>query len=272
MSNSKKSQTICLWLLTVFITLSSVVYQRMTGPTHPFRGKVIIADETIKYKLLRSHDTTSDAIMDFAVPDTAISGIFKWRRYKSHDEWTVDTLKTTNNKLTVTIPKQPAAGKVMYQITLVDGSRKKYQLSEQPVVIRYKGAVPRYILLPHILFMFITMLLSTRTGLEAIAKRDRAFQLALWTTGLIFIGGLILGPFVQKNAFGAFWTGWPFGHDLTDNKTLVAFIFWGIALWRGKQENRGRAWFIVAAIVQLLVYLVPHSVLGSEIDYTAMDQ
>ena len=272
MSNSKKYQTIGLWLLTIFITLSSVIYQRMTGPTYPVRGKLAIAGEIIKYELLRSHETTSDAIMDFAVPDTAISGIFKWRRYKSHDEWTVDTLKTINNKLTVTIPKQPAAGKVMYQISLVDDSGKEYQLSEQPVVIRYKGAVPKYILLPHIFFMFIAMLLSTRTGLEAIAKRERAFQLTLWTTGLLFVGGLILGPIVQKFAFGAFWAGWPFGHDLTDNKTLVAFIFWGIALWRGKQTGKGRVWFIIAAVVQLLVYLVPHSVLGSEIDYTAMDQ
>jgi hypothetical protein len=99
MNNSKKSQTIMLWSITVILTLFSVVYQKMTGPTYPVRGKIEIMGETIKYKLLRSHETTSDAIMDFAVPDTAISGIFKWRRYKSHDEWTVDDVRTLMNEI-----------------------------------------------------------------------------------------------------------------------------------------------------------------------------
>ncbi|MBC8185522.1 hypothetical protein H8E88_30925 [candidate division KSB1 bacterium] len=271
MSKKNWKQTILLWTLTIFVTLASVVYQRLTGPTHPVRGKVEITGETLKYKLLRSHEVTADAKMEFAISDTTVTGVFKWRRYKSHDEWTSDTLKVVNNKITVAIPKQPAAGKVMYQITLVESSSKEYQLTEEPIVIRFKGAVPGYVLSPHILFMFIAMLLATRTGLEAIANRDNTFRLAFWTAGLLFAGGLILGPIVQKFAFDAFWTGWPFGHDVTDTKTLVAFIFWGIALWRGRQPGKGRGWFVIAAVVTLLVYLVPHSVLGSEIDYTAVE-
>lgn len=271
MSKNKILQTTLLWFLTIFITLASVVYQRKTGPTYPVRDKIEIAGETVKYKLLRSHEVTGDAIMEFAISDTAVTGIFKWRRYKSHDLWTSDTLKVSDNKITIAVPKQPAAGKVMYQLSFFDANGKEYQLTEEPIIIRFKGVVPGYVLLPHILFMFIAMLLATRTGLEAIANRNNAFRLALWTTGLLFVGGLILGPIVQKFAFDAFWTGWPFGHDLTDNKTLVAFIFWGIALWRGRQENKGRLWFIIAAVVTLLVYLVPHSVLGSEIDYTAVE-
>jgi hypothetical protein len=41
---------------------------------------------------------------------------------------------------------------------------------------------------------------------------------------------MILGPVVQYYAFGEFWTGVPFGWDLTDNKTLVAVIFWALAV------------------------------------------
>jgi len=267
-----KKNTILLWTFTIFLTLASVVYQRMTGPTHPVRGKVEVAGETLKYKLLRTHDVTSDAVMEFVISDTTTIGIFQWRRYKSYDKWMNDTLKVVDNKITVAVPKQPAAGKVMYNITFVETSGKTHQLSEEPVIIRFKGAVPDYVLLPHILFMFIAMMLATRTGLEAIANRNNTYRLALFTTGLLFAGGLIFGPIVQKFAFNAFWTGWPFGHDLTDTKTLIAFIFWGIALWRGRQVNKGRVWFVIAAIVTLLIYLVPHSVLGSEIDYTAMNQ
>jgi hypothetical protein len=271
MSKKTWKQTILLWFLTILITLGSVVYQRKTGPTYPVRGKTEIAGETVEYKLLRSHEVTNDAKMEFDISDSTVFGVFKWRRYKSHDKWTSDTLKVSNNKITIAVPKQLAAGKVMYQVSFIESNGKEYQLTEEPIIIRFKGVVPGYVLLPHILFMFIAMLLATRTGLEAIVNRNNTFRLALWTTGLMLVGGLILGPIVQKFAFDAFWTGWPFGHDLTDNKTLVAFIFWGIALWRGRQENKGRLWFIVAAIVTLLVYLVPHSVLGSEIDYTAVE-
>ena len=79
---------------------------------------------------------------------------------------------------------------------------------------------------------------------------------------------MIFGPIVQKFAFNAFWTGWPWGHDLTDNKTIVAFIFWLIALIRLIKNKEKRGWALVASIVLLVIYLIPHSVLGSEIDYT----
>lgn len=76
-----------------------------------------------------------------------------------------------------------------------------------------------------------------------------------------------MGPITQKFAFGEYWTGVPFGFDLTDNKTLIAFIAWIVALWSiYKSKNPGR-WILAAAVITLLVFLIPHSVLGSEIDY-----
>ncbi|RLD46076.1 MAG: hypothetical protein DRI88_08000, partial [Bacteroidetes bacterium] len=84
----------------------------------------------------------------------------------------------------------------------------------------------------------------------------------------LFVGGLILGPVVQKFAFGAYWTGWPIGHDLTDNKTAFTFIFWLIAWFVLRKNPANRVWPIVATIMMLAVYVIPHSVMGSEIDHT----
>lgn len=268
-----KLKPFLLWFFAVVLTLASVVYQRMTGPTYPIQDSVKINGEQVDYKLLRTHETTGDAIIKIAVPDSQIIGIYKWRRYKSHDDLTVDTLRASAGMIKFSVPKQPAAGKVMYQITLIDKQGTSYQLSEEPVIIRFKGPIPGYVLLPHILFMFLAMLIGTRTGLEALFKGNNAQRYAIITAVLLFIGGLILGPIVQKFAFDAYWTGWPIGHDLTDNKTALAFIFWIVAIWRGaKSPKSGRMWYIVAAVVQLLVYLVPHSVLGSEIDYTSIEK
>ena len=150
------------------------------------------------------------------------------------------------------------------------GDDSKY-IKEEPVVIRFKGAVPAFVLWPHILFMFMAMLYSTRTGIEALRKGDKTKNYTLITLSLLTTGGMFLGPVVQKYAFGAFWTGWPFGHDLTDNKTLVAFLAWIVAYLLLRKSNTYRAWAIAAAVILLLVYLIPHSMFGSELDYNTGD-
>jgi len=83
---------------------------------------------------------------------------------------------------------------------------------------------------------------------------------------------MILGPLVQKFAFGAYWTGVPFGWDLTDNKTLIAMIFWLMASWRVLKGNaeQNRWWVVLAVVVMFIVFLIPHSMMGSELNYETM--
>jgi hypothetical protein len=253
------------------ITIASVVYQRVTGPTYPLSGKVQIANTEIKYELLRTHVTDTDAQMEIDIAGKDIRGEIRWRRFKSHDPWTTEELKRADDKLVVTIPKQPPAGKVIYEVTLYDSEGNRHALSSEPVIIRFKGAVPIYVVIPHVFLIFFALLLSTRAGFEAVLKGSQSYKLALWTLTIMFIGGLIFGPLMQKFAFNEFWTGWPVGHDLTDTKTAVAALFWIIAIWRANKLGRGRGWIILAAIVTFIIFLIPHSVLGSELDYTRME-
>lgn len=262
-----KTKTILLWVLAFVLMAGIVIYQRMTGPTYPQRGKVTINNTEIKYALPRSHDGSGKELISIDAPDKQIQGKITYKRYKSHDEWHTVDMKRSGDMLLADIPEQPPAGKVMYDIKLGDGTKFE-SITKQPVVIRFKGVVPSFILIPHIIFMFLAMVISTRAGIEGLFKGNNGYKLTIWTLITLGIGGLILGPVVQQYAFGALWTGWPFGHDLTDNKTLVAFIMWVIAAWRLKKNPEARGWLIAGALVMLAVYLIPHSVLGSEIDYT----
>ncbi|MDP2236398.1 MAG: hypothetical protein Q8J88_08190 [Bacteroidales bacterium] len=262
-------KSVLLWTLSVVLMLTLAIYQRTTGPTYPVRGKVEIKGETVKFKLLRSHDTGIDAPVEIAVPE-GIKAVFRYKRFKSHDEWTAVELSEKDGKINVGVPNQPPAGKVQYQIALMDGE-KAYPLTEEPVIIRFKGVVPDFVLIPHIFFMFFAMVFSIRTGFEAILRRNQTYKLTSITLFLLLLGGLILGPIVQKYAFDAYWTGWPWGHDLTDNKTIVAFIFWLIAWFVLRKKPENRLWPLVATFVMLAVYLIPHSVLGSEIDFTELE-
>jgi hypothetical protein len=265
-----KVNSLILWVLTIILTVSTSIYQRRTGPTKPVRGSVEIADETIRYRLIRSHETGADAAIQVKVENPDITGVFKYRRYKSYDSWTELPMVRDGEYLTAYIPEQPPAGKVMYDVFL-EYNYKRTQLNTDHVILRYKGVVPAAILIPHIIFMLFAMIFSMRTGLEAIFQRNKTYLFAWITVILLFLGGLVFGPFVQKYAFGAFWTGWPFGTDLTDNKTAVAFIFWLVALYRLYKNRQERVWVIIASIVLLAIYMIPHSMLGSEIDHTLVE-
>ena len=161
---------------------------------------------------------------------------------------------------------QPAA-KIEYYLELSYPGGTKTLLKENPVVLRFKGAVPSPVLTPHILIMFAAMLLSTVAGLFALAGIPSFRLLGVWTLILLTAGGMILGPLVQKYAFGSFWTGVPFGWDLTDNKTLIAFLFWILAVIMNR-KNRRPAYIVLASVILLIVYSVPHSLFGSEMDYS----
>ena len=262
-----KMKNVLLWIIAVVLTLSLVVYQRATGPTYPIKGKTEIDGEKIAYRFLRSHDTEINAPVDIILADKDITGQLSYKRYKSYDEWTTIDMKPNDEGLVSELPYLPAAGKMMYNVVLFkDGV--SYPLNDEPVVLRYKGAVPISVLTPHVFFMFFSLLFGVRAGMEALFRRkDTLFQagVALFT---VIIGGLILGPIVQKYAFDAYWTGWPFGTDLTDNKTAVIFLFWLIAWLRLRKQPGNKVWPVIATIVMLIVYVIPHSVLGSEIDYT----
>jgi hypothetical protein len=266
-SMNPKVKSAILWTIAVVMTVGAAVYQKKTGPTYPLSGDMMIGDQNIHYSLIRSYNTGSQAAVKILAPDTTVKGEIKFRRFRSYDKWTVEPMFRSGDTLVGLLPGLPPAGKVMYLVTLSKGETAVL-LNHDPAVLRYKGAVPGFILIPHIFFIFFAMLLSTRAGLEALTRGRLTYVFTWFAVIFLAIGGLILGPFVQKYAFDAYWTGWPFGHDLTDNKSLVAFIFWIIALFVLFRNREKRTWAVVAAIVTLVVFLIPHSMLGSEIDYT----
>lgn len=265
-----RTQSVLLWILSFVLMAGFAIYQRMTGPTYPLGGEIEIGSGEVDFQLPRSHNTGMDAPVKLEVPDRDVRGYFHFRRFKSHDEWSKVEMIREGDKLLAFVPEQPPAGKVMYKVELIENGKSEF-LTDEAVIIRFKGAVPAYVLVPHVIFMFLAMVFSIRTGIEALLKRKSTYTFTILTVILLFAGGLILGPLVQKYAFDAYWTGWPFGNDLTDNKTLFSFIFWVIALFVLRKNKKNRFWPVFASIVLIAIYLIPHSVLGSELDYTAIE-
>jgi hypothetical protein len=264
-------KSLLLWLLAFVLTVFTAIYQRMTGPTYPVSGKVTFDGQQIDYNLPRSHGGEGDHQIEIEIKDESIRGELIWKRYKTSDQWSAIEMRREDDKLIASLPHQPPAGKLIYHIIIQSVNETVKLPDDGEVIIRFKGDVPIYFLIPHIIFIFGAMLLSTRTGFEYFNGGLKFKSLTILTFIFIIVGGFILGPIIQYYAFGEFWTGFPFGHDLTDNKILIGFIGWLFALIAVYKFKNPKRWIIFASILMFIIFLIPHSVLGSELDYNELD-
>lgn len=279
-----KHKKYLLWILAVIVTLSTAYFQRITGPTYPEIVKINLNSAEYKLKLIKSYGSEKyeDAEIKLAIPDAGITGKVYYREFPSNVKWETINLERENrvidsyimnrlfkqydeDVLITELPYQPPAGKLEYYIELLDGNKSVFIAKDEPIVIRFRGKVPVYVLVPHAILMFAAMLISTLAGFFAGWEIPRYWFYSKIAFFLILAGGMILGPLVQYFAFNEFWTGVPVGWDLTDNKTLVAFIGWAIAFLGNLRKERPRL-TIIAAIVLFLIFLIPHSTFGSELD------
>jgi hypothetical protein len=260
-----------LWVSAFLIMIAAAAWQRMTGPTHPRLGHTVIAGQDVSWRLLRSSVSGEPFMVVMPAPD-GVTGLVRYRRYPLAEPFRGVAMSREGGTLVALLPTQPPAGKLEYYVTLALPGGLVRVPEGEPVVMRFKGDVPALVLIPHVVTMFVSMMIGIRAALAAILGRPESRRYAWVAVVGIALGGLVLGPIVQKYAFGAFWTGWPFGGDLTDNKTLGMWVAWvaAIAVWRRRSDPSDRVarWTTVAAaLVMIAVYLVPHSLRGSQLDY-----
>jgi hypothetical protein len=258
-------------VVLVFATIGAammLVYQRRTGPTYPIRVGHAVGSVEVHGKLPRSHAGPGDAEVSLAAPSPEVRGEVLWRRYPTQDEWSRVEMTAEEGSLTAALPHQPPAGKIEYSVRLSAGSDELVLPEEGAAIIRFRDDVPAWVVIPHILFMFVSFGIAVRALLGALLDEERVARFVPWVLGTLLIGGFLLGPLMQKFAFGAYWTGWPLGGDWTDNKTLVALVAWIVAwLVLRKRPALARAMVLFGTLVMFAVYLIPHSVRGSELDW-----
>lgn len=273
---------VLFWILAIVITLGASVYQRMTGPTNPKYVETSIAGEDYKFKLPRSggEQDCSVVLKGFGsqqMQDSlgmSVDAVMHWRKYPSSDDFIAVRMMPAEEGLSAFLPAQPQAGKLEYYIEIQTFRKDDMQALktrtmlcyDDPLIIRFKGNVPAWALVPHILCMFISMLFGAYAFLCALADMPQYRRYTILSFVLLVLGGFVLGPIVQKYAFGVYWSGFPFGGDLTDNKTLFAGVALLVAVLTGKRSwNR---WTVVVAMaVMFAIFSIPHSMRGSQLNH-----
>lgn len=264
------SRSFWLWVVAVAITAFFGHWQRTTGPTYPISGQVTLGGERIAYVIERSHHGPGEHLVAIRNAPADLAGTLEYMPYRTLSAWTAVPMRLVEKDLTATLPHLEPGQKFWYRVRLARGGESALLPADRPAAIRYVGEVPPYILVPHIAFMFLGLLFAIRALLGLLDRPPNLKPFAFMAFAAAFIGGIVIGPFVTHYAFGPWWTGFPFGNDITDNKTLIAVLGWAVALWAVLRRRNEKAWVVFAAVLMLAVFAIPHSWTSGEPPYAQL--
>lgn len=253
------NRSLLLWLIALAVTLLAARYQRVTGPTYPLSGAATLGAKSFRYSLERTHAGAGGHRVRVDTAINGVEGALEWRPLAG-GEWTSQPMTSVAGTVEGTIPHQDMAQKVAYRVHLRILDQQVTLPPQAPAVIRFRGDVPAWVLIPHILAMFAAMLYSTRAGLETLSPQPKFEMLTYRTIAALVFGGILLGCLVSWYAFRMPWGGFPISNDPTDNKTLLALIVWFAAALALKLGRKPKPWVLLASLVTLAVYTIPHSV------------
>jgi hypothetical protein len=179
------------------------------------------------------------------------------------------------------LPEFPKGTKIKYWITAANVAGTQVRMPadrNRVIVLKYKGRASTAVIVAHVVFMFVAFFFMTMSFLAAIGilrgreDKTNAVRAGRWALAASFVGGWLLGVVLNRQTFGTGWEGFPFGYDITDNKTQMVFVFWLVSMllsWGsfiGRGEKRdllGRRAFAIAIVasffVSLALYILPHS-------------
>lgn len=247
---------------SIFLTFFFSYYQRKTGPTYPVKIKLKLFEKEFIFKLPRSWDTDKNLKIFLPFKEKSIKADIFYKVYKKKEDWKTIEFKKGEKGLYVELEPLPAAGKYEYYLKIFYLSRA-LEIPDKPITCRFKNPVPLPLLVLHIIIVFLGFFFSIFTGIYNFFYPCKK-NLVLITFILFLAGAGFLGPIVQYYAFGQFWSGFPFGKDLTDNKGLILIIFWGVTYYK-TIKGRAKNWILISFLITIITFFIPHSLWGSEL-------
>ena len=265
----------------VVVTLLVVFAARYFGPNRSYRVETAVDGVRLSHEAPRSHTGEGPAVLRLEVKGegTTPVRVVLATRIQGTETWTTrpparEEAAPGGGKgkvLVFEVPHQPPTTRVYYRFEARAGDGPPVMLERrpgEPMMVKFKDPVPAWVVAPHVLCMFggffflvwSAFLLVFRSPDDPPGAAVRPARLA-WL--IMFLGGVPFGIAMNWYAFHVYWEAFPFGKDVTDNKTQVALVVWGAAaLFLAKTKGEGkasRAFAVAMALIVLAVYLIPHS-------------
>jgi hypothetical protein len=216
-----------------------------------------------------------------AGPDDSLAPVVVYRDDGAAPPCRLEMIRTGEDSWEAVLPQRDKGERLSYSLSILRDGVETARIPEDEgsfILVKYKGRVAPAVLIPHVAFMFGAFFFMVQGFWSAVAilrgteGKSGAVSNARWALICSFIGGWPLGFLLNQQAFGVIWEGFPFGYDITDNKTQVMFVFWlvslllvrGSFLGRGERHDilgaRGFALAVIVSFaVSILLFIVPHS-------------
>jgi len=100
------------------------------------------------------------------------------------------------------------------------------------LTLLFLGQVPVWLLTAHLAFLFLGAMFAWLALFDAVWMRTakirlkKLYQKALTATFFLLVGGCITGAVVSHSIRGFFWSGWPFGNDLSQTLWALTVGYW----------------------------------------------
>ncbi len=191
------------------------------------------------------------------------------------------------NVFIASIPIHPKGMKAWYYLEAIDrrdSEEVKITLPEKssgqvdPIRLKFEGQVPAYVIIPHVLTIFAAIFFATLTLFTAVDIKKgkgtlaRSVKYCSVMFLFLFIGFFPFGWAMNYFAFGVLWEAFPFGRDVTDNKSQIMFLIWlstlftvkGTVWGKGEGRNlvsdRGYSSLVIFSFIATMIILaIPHS-------------
>jgi len=199
----------------------------------------------------------------------------------------LDLKEEENDLFVASIPSQKKGTKVWYYVeaqTQIEQRKVAVTLPAgnspgfRPILLKFEGDVPSTVIFSHVFCNFAGIFFSVLALFSAVdlargkGTLKKSVALSLVTFIFLFMGFVPLGVALNYFAFGALWEAFPFGTDITDNKSQIALLSWLVTLFLVKGAILGKESFknlisvktystlvIISFVITLAMYLIPHS-------------
>ena len=271
-------------LAGILITLLIFVVARRMSKNRPSEIEVAFGDVHIAHSTVFEHvGPGQPEIILNVTPPVEIDAVVRYRTPGEDVFETVGMSEISEGIWAARLPGKEKGSRIEYgfRISYEEVSEAGTSIVSSKTgnyLIKYKGEVSVTVLVLHILCMFAAFFFLVEALLGAFMMlfmgEEKEFTVAQvrWVLLFTFLGGWPLGFVLNWQRFGPIWEGFPFGYDITDNKTQLIVIFWIIvaamswksfACRRTGRDAVGPGVFavsvIIASILSLALYLVPHS-------------
>ncbi|OGC93766.1 MAG: hypothetical protein A2W25_06540 [candidate division Zixibacteria bacterium RBG_16_53_22] len=264
------------YVIAFLLTILLLAVARRTSTRHPEEFQVKANGITLVHRSVTESFGETPVIRLQASSTSTVRAIVNYSETKSGPYRKMEMAVTGHGYVT-DLPALEKGKKWFYHIDVMQDNMKIAQLPPaNDQFIKFKGHVSPAILIPHIICMFATIFFGILTVFTAIdfargkGEIQRTVRFLLITVIFAFLGGFPLGYAVAYQAFGQGWSGIPIGWDITDNKTVILFLFWLVTFILAAQGLSARAIKIspksyaslvaVSFVITLITFLIPHSI------------